>query len=76
MIYMTPLVPHPSVLRIARKYPEPVSGGGGIRTHGDLMATTVFETVRFVHSRTPPGCMNYCVDRAILADQLAGKVRA
>ncbi len=52
------------------------SGGGGIRTHGDLMATTVFETVRFVHSRTPPGCMNYCVDRAILADQLAGKVRA
>ena len=30
------------------------SGGGGIRTHGGLATTTVFETVRFVHSRTPP----------------------
>ena len=29
-------------------------GGGGIRTHGGLATTTVFETVRFVHSRTPP----------------------
>ncbi len=33
---------------------SPSSGGGGIRTHGDLATTTVFETVRFVHSRTPP----------------------
>jgi hypothetical protein len=31
------------------------SGGGGIRTHGGLATTTVFETVRFVRSRTPPG---------------------
>jgi hypothetical protein len=31
-----------------------MSGGGGIRTHGGLATTTVFETVRFVHSRTPP----------------------
>ena len=30
-------------------------GGGGIRTHGGLATTTVFETVRFVRSRTPPG---------------------
>jgi hypothetical protein len=29
-------------------------GGGGIRTHGGLATTTVFETVRFVRSRTPP----------------------
>jgi hypothetical protein len=34
-----------------------VSGGGGIRTHGDLATTTVFETVRFVHSRTPPSAL-------------------
>ena len=31
-----------------------MGGGGGIRTHDDLATTTVFETVRFVHSRTPP----------------------
>jgi len=31
-----------------------MSGGGGIRTHGGLATTTVFETVRFVRSRTPP----------------------
>src|ERR1043165_2513240 len=31
------------------------SGGeGGIRTHGTLAGTTVFETARFSHSRTSP----------------------
>ncbi len=29
-------------------------GGGGIRTHGTLASTTVFETVPFNHSGTPP----------------------
>ena len=31
-----------------------LGGGGGIRTHGTPKRTTVFETVRFNHSRTPP----------------------
>ena len=30
------------------------SGGGGIRTLGTVARTTVFETARFSHSRTPP----------------------
>src|SRR5215218_5430452 len=30
-------------------------GGGGIRTHGTLARTTVFETVPIDHSGTPPG---------------------
>ncbi len=29
-------------------------GGGGIRTHGTRKGTTVFETVPFDHSGTPP----------------------
>jgi hypothetical protein len=29
-------------------------GGGGIRTHGTLACTTVFETAPFDHSGTPP----------------------
>ena len=29
-------------------------GGGGIRTHGDASATTVFETAPINHSGTPP----------------------
>ncbi len=29
-------------------------GGGGIRTHGTLASTTVFETAPFDHSGTPP----------------------
>ena len=29
-------------------------GGSGIRTHGDVAATTVFKTVAFVHSAIPP----------------------
>src|SRR5437870_8515847 len=29
-------------------------GGGGIRTHGTLAGTTVFETVPIDHSGTPP----------------------
>ena len=39
------------------------SGGSGIRTHGALADTTVFETARFGHSRIPPG--------ARLADDVA-----
>ena len=31
-----------------------VGGGGGIRTHGALAGTTVFETAPFDHSGTPP----------------------
>ncbi len=31
-----------------------VGGGGGIRTHGTLTRTTVFETAPFDHSGTPP----------------------
>ena len=34
---------------------SPNSGGSGIRTHGALTDTTVFETARFGHSRIPPG---------------------
>src|SRR5215475_6333241 len=30
------------------------NGEGGIRTHGTLTSTTVFETARFNHSRTSP----------------------
>ena len=33
---------------------QSISGEGGIRTHGDLKATTVFETAPFVHSGTSP----------------------
>ncbi len=29
-------------------------GGGGIRTHGEVALTTVFETAPIVHSGTPP----------------------
>jgi hypothetical protein len=32
----------------------PHRGGSGIRTHGTQTGTTVFETVRFGHSRIPP----------------------
>lgn len=31
-----------------------ICGGGEIRTHGTLASTTVFETVPFNHSGTPP----------------------
>ena len=31
-----------------------IGGGGGIRTHGTLASTTVFETAPFDHSGTPP----------------------
>ena len=34
-------------------------GGGGIRTHGTLARTTVFETVLIDHSSTPPGARVY-----------------
>ncbi len=31
-----------------------ICGGGEIRTHGTLSDTTVFKTVAFNHSATPP----------------------
>ena len=34
--------------------PRLAGGGGGIRTHGTLARTTVFETAPFDHSGTPP----------------------
>ena len=34
--------------------PSNTGGEGGIRTHGDLTATTVFETAPFDHSGTSP----------------------
>src|SRR5579875_2483214 len=40
--------------RSGRGSVDPPSGGSGIRTHGALASTTVFETVRFGHSRIPP----------------------
>ena len=40
--------------RSLRQIATAVSGGGGIRTHGDPEATTVFKTVPFVRSGTPP----------------------
>ena len=33
-------------------------GGGGIRTHGTLARTTVFETAPIDHSGTPPGSVD------------------
>ena len=45
--------------------PTPHGGGGGIRTHGDLATTTVFETVRFVHSRTPPTGLSWAEVRLV-----------
>ncbi len=35
-------------------YQRLAGGGGGIRTHGTLTRTTVFETAPFDHSGTPP----------------------
>ena len=44
--------------RITKKAPNMraflAGGGGGIRTHGDPKATTVFETAPIVHSGTSP----------------------
>jgi hypothetical protein len=33
---------------------EQFGGGGGIRTHGAVSHTIVFETIPFNHSGTPP----------------------
>ena len=50
---------------------RPYSGGGGIRTHGTrVTGTTVFETARFNHSRTPPDAAHDRVAAASLAGQL------
>ena len=42
------------VLRRLRVERALYGGEGGIRTHGRVTPTTVFETVRFGHSRTSP----------------------
>ena len=45
------------VLMEVRRFPQLIfayGGGGGIRTHGALARTTVFETAPFDHSGTPP----------------------
>jgi hypothetical protein len=34
-------------------------GEGGIRTHGGVAPTTVFETAPFDHSGTSPECLTY-----------------
>ena len=43
--------------------PQSIGGEGGIRTHGTLTGTTVFETARFNHSRTSPHVVEHCVCR-------------
>ena len=52
-----------------------VCGEGGIRTHGTIARTTVFETARFNHSRTSPGdgeqAQRFCV-AAVSAGVAAG----
>ena len=45
------------------------SGGSGIRTHGALTDTTVFETARFGHSRIPPGA-RLAEDVATICEEL------
>ena len=40
--------------------PGKVGGGGRIRTRERLAPLTVFKTVAFVHSATPPGSVNLC----------------
>jgi hypothetical protein len=42
----------------------PVGGGGGIRTHGPLKGSTVFETVPIDHSGTPPRGIEYLLRKA------------
>src|SRR5947208_2983323 len=45
---------------ICRRLSSLVNGGGGIRTHGTLAGTTVFKTVPFNHSGTPPERVGNC----------------
>src|SRR6266851_3442012 len=44
-------------------------GEGGIRTHGTLTGSTVFETARFNHSRTSPHVIGHyvCREKTIVA---------
>jgi hypothetical protein len=48
------LLPPNAKKALAKREPSFPGGGGGIRTHGDPRATTVFETAPIVHSGTPP----------------------
>jgi hypothetical protein len=46
---------HPTVFGCRGEYLGALTGGeGGIRTHGTVTRTTVFETVPFDHSGTSP----------------------
>jgi hypothetical protein len=45
-------------------------GGGGIRTHGGVAPTTVFETVPIVHSGTPPRDIRYSSSSAFPTQSL------
>ena len=45
---------------------ERFGGGGGIRTPGTLACSTVFKTVAFDHSATPP--LNECYHKRIKYD--------
>src|SRR2546425_6750917 len=45
---------HPSVSLLLPSMSANDGGEGGIRTHGPVARTAVFETARFGHSRTSP----------------------
>ncbi len=47
---------------------QQASGGGGIRTHGRLAPTPVFETGPFNHSGTPPGVV--CLGNSSFPEEL------
>ncbi len=47
-------------------------GEGGIRTHGRLAPTTVFETVPIGHSGTSPGAGDWPVRRRVIGMRLGG----
>src|SRR5438552_1909337 len=46
-----------------------VDGGGGIRTHGDASATTVFKTAPLNRSGTPPHAILACQEAAARPDK-------
>ena len=49
-----PLQPLGYLSAAVKQYSRLDGGGGGIRTHGTVAGTTVFKTVSFNHSDTPP----------------------
>ena len=46
-----------------------IGGGSGIRTHGTLARTTVFETAPFDHSGIPPGASHGDAGATALASE-------